>query len=536
VLREQEYDGLYDWFERFDAEEQPLLSAQKKPMVQAGELRRLVTRVLDCLLGDGNAATIEAFTGPTSDRSTWSDTSDAAKKVQAALDGMGYPARLVLPTLDLLVGGSFALAFSRPSLERPERLRFVRLQPEWCEVVFASGAKGARGRAYAAHMQAIGVPVEEDEDGPHFAVPEEYDDEDVVFLRYQYRTCERVPADDGSPQAGTDRWFWIREDHTPTAFVTYKPVETHEHSTVLPKQFEARPFVPHEWGRVPVVWGRERTAEHGDLDGAALLSDSAMSLAKRIDYSLSFAIGGSDRNADPDVVKVDLVDAGKIAEQEVGAPRAAVLPSRFQSQATGGREFSMESIGQHQGKAFLLESSGKPMEESRETVRLVRQVIADNTGVIRHDPERASGAQSGEAMRRMMQPLIQLVGGYATTIGDALDRLVRLIAHVFAHDNVITDADAAQIRSEVSWPDVVPLTATDAQAWAQVGSTLAGYYPVETAVALVARQLGEKDPSKVASQAVADAEERMQRAKEAALARTRDRSPGGTEGGDTPEG
>ncbi len=522
VVAESQYDHLVDWFTTCDENGSPVLSRDRRPLVQLGEAQRLVLRVLDALVGVDASPVLEVFDGDNSD-------SERAVSVARVLEeGLGLPAALTLPALDLL-GGSCVLAFSRPDPTKPERHDWVRLQPEWCDVVFAPQARTARARAYAREL-AQWVEVPSDAHGPHLPVPADARAEDVVFLRYQVRTVDEVPEPGGVATRTVVEWH--RTDYLPDVVVPYAPVEVVGDDARPPARFApAGEVEPHGWGLVPVVWAAERTAEPGHLDGRSLLSPSVLSLARQADYVASFGVGSTNRNADPDLYTIDLADEAEAARQAAGVEPVT------RRRVTGGKSFQFTSLAQSGGKIGLLESSGTPQEAAREMLADLRQALAENSGVVRHDPEKAGGAQSGEAMKRMLQPFIALVQGYRATLTTALERLARLAVRVLAAEGVIAREGLEEVVARLTWPDVVPLSPSDALAWANVGVGLVGVgYPQDEVVRLVATKLGHRDAAELVQAAATEAEARLRAAQQAMGRRGAAQEPPAGEAGGTGSG
>jgi len=505
ALRDEQYDHLAkSWWDCEEADGTPVLSRHRRPLVQLGEAARVIEQVLHALVGTDTAPVLQVYQG--SDEDAQTDSEDALTVARVLEEGLGLPGALTLPALDLL-GGSCVLAFSRPDPARPERHDWLRLQPEWCDVVFAPQAKGGKARAYAVELAGYGLEMPADEDGPYLPVPEDARQDDVILLRHQPRVVDEVPV--GGLTTAT-QWRYERTDYLLDVILSYHAVPTTEHSDTPPRGFHPRTIDPHEWGIVPVVWLREWTAEPDELDGRSLLRRSVVSMAEQADYVASFATSSTNRNADPDVVTMDAEREDLVAAMELRLP----APRR----TTGGRAFNFRSMGgSHQGQVKLLETAGDAAESSRELLRLLRQAISDNSGVVRHDPEKAAGLQSGEAMRRFLRPFLQLLDAYRRILEQGLVRLVRLVAHVLRAERQITAED---IGVTVSWPDVVPLTPSDALAWGQVGQALvAAGYPQEEIVLLLATKLGHPDAEEVARAGAAEAEARMQAARELAASR-----------------
>ena len=506
AVRDELYDELtHSWWQQQEADGTPVLSRDRRPLVQLGEAARIVDQTFHALTGTDTAPVLEVYQGD--DENADSGTDDAKMVATVLEKGLGLPGALKLPTLDLL-GGSCIFAFSRPDDRHPERHDWIRLQPEWCDAVWAPQAKSAKARAYAQELAELGLEMPEDDRGKvYLPVPEGAGRHDLIFLRHQVKIRDEVSTGVGS----RTEWRYERTDYLPDVIVPYLSVPTTERNDTPPRGFVIDgELAPHDWGVVPAVWLREWTAEPDELDGRSLLRPSILSMAKQADYVASFAATAVNRNADPDVVEIDVEREEELAALDLGLT--------LQRRTTGGRTWRYRSMGgSHQGRVELLETQGAASEASRELFRLLRQSISDNSGVIRHDPERASGAQSGEAMRRFLRPFIQLLDAYRAVIEEGLTQLVRLVAHVLRVEGEIKAED---IGVTVNWPDVVPMTPSDAQAWAQVGAQLvAAGYPQEEIVLLLATKLGHPDAEEVARSGAAEAEARMQAAKDAAAAR-----------------
>lgn len=490
-VRSVQYDDRAEWWQCKDEDGTPLLSRYRQPLVQLGEAGRIVNELLTALASEERAPTVEISVA---------GNAEAPDAVTAAgvLEGMGVPHVLTLPVVDLL-GGSCALAFSRPDPSKPKRHDWLRLQPEWCEPVFATQARSKRARQIAAELgQWMDVPS--DEEGPHLAVPDEARPDDIVFLRYQPRVVEELAEVEGGIPSKAEV-YWERTDYLPDVIVDYHPIPVVESGDRPPRKWKPRlPVSPHGWGLVPIVWVTEWMAEPGELDGRSILSPAVLSLCEQADYVASFGVTSTNRNADPDVYTIDL------EAEDVAASIAAGGTAHRPQRTTGGKVFHFTSTSSKGGEIGLLETEGNAAEASREQLRQLRQAVAENSGVVRHDPEKSVGVQSGEAMKRQLRPLLALVSAYEGVISRGLERMVQLEARVLRRERVIS----SDLEVRVGWPEIVAPTATDVEAWARAGGLLrAADYPLEEVVKLLARKLGHEDPDQVAADAVRDAEERL---------------------------
>lgn len=509
AVRGEQYDDRVSWWACLDEHSQPILSKDRRPLVQLGEAMRLVGRVHDALVGTESKPAIEVYEGD--DENARSDT-EAAKAMAVVLEtGLRLPDSLTLPALDLLIGGSCALGFSRPNPAKPEEHHFLRLQPEWCDVVFAPQAKTRRARAYAAQLAKF-MEIPADEAGFFLPVPDDARPDDVVFLRYQVREVEEVP--DGGGLATNTELTWHRTDWLPDAIISYEPVPATEGETGFLRSF--KPLLPvdaHGWGLVPVVWVTEPMAEPGDMDGRSLLGPEALSMAEQADYLASFGTASANRNADPDVVEIDVEREDEAANVELQRTQTRPI-----TRVTGGRSFRYRAIGDKPSVA-LLETTGEPVKAVQEQLRIIRQAIADNTGVTRHDPEKAAGIASGEAMKRMLQPFVSKVQAYQGILSAGLERLCEMEQRVLIQEQGIPAPDADLVlRAE--WPNPTPLTSIDVKALAEAGAALVGAgYPQAEVVRYLAKELGDKDADEIVRMAEQDAEAKMQAARDAAMAR-----------------
>lgn len=499
-VRSEQYSDRAEWWACVDADGKPVLSRERQPLAQTGDAGRMVRQMLSRLLGTDTAPDVTIRTGPPDAEGTPAAEVEALRPV---LDqSLDLPESLVMPLIDLL-GGACVLVATRPDPNDRMRRELLRLQPEWCDRVLAPEARGAKARAYAAQLvkaaEAAGADLglPSDEEGPFLPVPPGAQTGDVVFLREQVRLVEEIPVEGVRTET---RVTWRRTDYLPSVIIEYAPVTAARTDDRPPEAFKVRSAEPHGWDVPPAVWITGPFAEDGELDGVSLLHPAVLTLVEQADYALSFAVAGTNRNADPDLVTIDLASNAAAATVAAIGEQVDSIPAR----TTGGKVMHFTSTGNDgKGEIKLLESTGSPGESSRDQVRQLRQIAADASGVSRHDPETATAAMSGEALKRLLGPELALADLYRQILSRGLRRFLELLVASMTADGVQGLPEKPVV--EIVWPEAVPTTAADAKAWADVGVALAAAgFPRSAVVRYVAGKVGFEDPEAVAAEAEAE--------------------------------
>jgi hypothetical protein len=458
-------------------------TGKRIPSVQSGKAREKADKLVDKLTGDGRLPTLRVSDG--GDEET--PRAVALRDLLWSGAGLDLAQNLDMPALDLIGVGAGCLGFHRTS-KAPETWEPVYLEPEWCEVVYASQAGGARALQIAEDLVAAGALPE---GSGRLPIPEGARSDEVVFLRYMYPFASEVATSAGGAQTKTSK-RWRRRDYLPDAIVEYEDVEV-QSSTQAPVDWVAKPLEPHKWGVVPLVWMTPRGTRAGATDGPSLLSGPVQSIIEAIDRTMSLKDSSVALNCSPPLVTIDVADRRTrlLIEQDLAGQNDP-------SPADAGAVYNFESIGEHPS-VMLLEVSGTAAKSAEEHLADLDAMLDRATGVVEYDQSEAGGALSGVALERMLEPTIARVNAYRSRIGPQLVRLAQKLAKALGW---------ADLDVSVQWPAVVGRTAADVLASAQAftAATGAPVMSTETGARLFAGDAGLDDPEVEARRVVEELE------------------------------
>lgn len=495
LAEETAYDTLQPWHAT-DEKGDPLPCHKRKPEVLLGMASEKVRELVRLLTGDKRQPTY-----------------DGVEALQEALDQLDLDKLKPLVVQDLVVKGSCALALARLGDARSGEWEGVYLDPVWCEPIFVSAAGQERAQQVAAELRGLGVPLAP-ADGAGLFVPPGAKSHDLVFLRYEWVRDEEVAERDGGQARQTVRWRY-RRDYLPNVIVQYQPVRV-EADTIKAPTFEpVRPYRPHNWGVVPVAWGRSPYAKPGDTEGPSFLSPPVQTCARKSDYVESQAGDSVAKIAFPQLALIDLKDKIQALDESLGTLQT-VRPMASGS----GYVLEFKSTGQTRGEVRVLEINGEGPRIAAEYVERLKRRIEQVTGLVDFDQSESAGTLSGVALERVMAPLLQTVGEWQVAVGEFDKMLLRKVAAI----------QGVEVKPRIKWPRVIDTTPQDLTAAAQALTTATGGQAVmsqETAVKVFAR-LAEVDDVDAEVAAVGqEADEAMARARESLSATGR--AQGGTE-------
>lgn len=464
----------YPWDLDRDQENRRIPAAHREPSVQLGTTEGIVDRIVELSIGLGRFPTIAAETA------AW----EVVRDVMLDEAQLGLIEEAVEQLVDLAVCGSTVFGFHKPD-DAGGRFDSVLLEPEWCEPVFIGARFTSRARELAAEMDAIGAvivePVDDEQGGVAFVVPDDARSDDVVFVRYEWPVAQEV-SDKRTQHAKMDRTVWYRRDYTTSAIVTYKPVEVDRGALrEAPDAFVPDPFAPHDWGVVPLVWVRGRGARGADTEGRSVYTRSVQSTTRSADYSASYRTQSGQMAGSPVWVEQDV-------EDEVAS---AMLTADYQPATdddpavVGVGPSAVRRLTTNGESPFVgyVEMDGGGDEALTGIVRMLTRAAKESARVPQLDPEVLKGVLSGIALERLNEPSVAL----ANSFRGRLERGWRLLSRKLA----VVLGVSKNGGLTYTWPRVFALTAEDVTAWANVLVPLvaAGLYPRERSIVKLAELL-----------------------------------------------
>jgi len=494
VYHSTQYAGLPPWEQEmaFDGQAvRPLCGHEREPRLKAGLIEEKVETLIDMLVGEGRFPTIGL------------KDKDLGKQIDAVRMGK----RIRGPARDLVVKGSGALEIG---LLDGNRIEAKHLRPEWCEPIFVSKAGRPRALQLVEELAALDVtlPASRSE-SEHLWTPEGAASDELCFLRYEYVYHEEEAARDGA--SGNVTWRH-RVDFTPTLTVYYYDVQVYEDTTSA-VVWRVSSVLQHGWGVVPVAWARTPDAEDGEPDGPSLITEALRSICEAADRMLTRKDASVSVVSNPKAYTIDLEDLVANVNADKGMPTGW--------RASSGEVLTFQSGGEGKAQIGLLEPTGKGPEVAKAHFDDLVSQAARVSRVLAHDPQQAAAVQSGVALQRMMEPTLQRLGTYRVAVGELIEAFVTKAAAVLGRAVPVV---------EVQWPPAIRLTPTDLQATAQALSTASGGAALisqETAVRLFATAAEIEDPDAEVALVAADADEAMQRAKDALASRPPSSPPSG---------
>lgn len=479
------YDHLQPW-EATGPNGETLPCCERKPSVQIGLIPEKVSKLVRRLSGEGAFPAIEGV-----------------ESIKAELDQLRIERVVPLSTRDLLLG-SAALGFSRLGAAGSGRFEALYFEPEWCEPIFVAQAGGARAEQIAAELAELGVPLTPPAPGDFlFFAPEDADSHDVCFVRYEWVVDTELARPGGSVPSETRR-VRHRRDYLPNVIVEYVPIEIYDGDDRAPVWRLAAPPRPHNWGVVPIAWGRSPMARPGDTEGPAFIGPELRSLGTATDYVESMATDSVKKIGWPQLALIDLKDA-VAAEHRALNP---TLPAMSQLSLSGEVLELRSTHPSQQGKAEILEINGDGPKVAAEHVQRYQAHADRLTGLVDFDQSKAAGTLSGVSLERMMEPLVATVKEWRAPLEDMLVLFIRKVAKVVGRE----------VEPKIRWPRVIAVTPADLAAAAQALSTATGGQAVisqETGARLFAQLAEVPDPEAELKQLKADADTALAVAREA---------------------
>lgn len=202
-------------------------------------------------------------------------------------------------------------------------------------------------------------------------------------------------------------------------------------------------------------------ADKFDYDGYGLFSD-ILQFIDELNYSLSQSSQSSSYNQEPQLA------FNKMDEDEIDR-----LIKSSQKAWNLGRE----------GEGKYLETDMKGVEAASVLRERMAVLMMNVVRVVIHDPEKMAGsAQSGDALKQLMAPMIELVDELRTVIEPQMVNLLIKIGMTCLHYNSIGAQTNVQtppnympssLDITVQWPSIIPATLADIMSIATACNTLA---------------------------------------------------------------
>lgn len=257
---------------------------------------------------------------------------------------------------------------------------------------------------------------------------------------------------------GKAKWKWYRIVLTKTSDILYDNPEYKEGVT---PDFVVVEQVDHDLGWVQGEWLRTSKKKH-DPDGDSLIID-ILPFIDELNYSLSQTSQAVAYNQEPQLA-VNAMDEDEVEKLIKSAQKSWNL----------GKD----------GKAAFIESNMKGVETAEASRDHMRQFMLDVVRVVLHDPEKmATAAQSGEALKVLNAPLVELIDELRTSIEPSLVNLLIKIGltmlelHNRGEETILEVPDGylpSSLDLTVAWPPIFPITIQDLQAKAQVAVAVSG--------------------------------------------------------------
>ena len=497
-----QYDRLLPWKpDTFPGTGKRIPKAKRAPSTPLGLCGEKVGKVVDRLASERYFPTITVTGGKDAEGNVTPPS--PAVEVQELVDSIDWPSSVQLAATDLL-NGSGCFGFTDEG-----GWQAVYRDHVWCDVIVAGRARGRKARAIAAPLAGAGGDLPSDGDGPHLpflkADGEPFGPDEPVFIRYEYPVEEEI-HDEGRSSATVQERTWVRVDYLPTVTVAYEEVTIQAGQTHRVNFEPIKPIKPHNWGRIPLVWMKPAGTRPGDIDGTPLLVPEALALSRQADYASSAADDSNELNAHPQLVLLDVRPVGMntAIQSGIGVEDAGTVES------DAGGVINLRSSGE-KASWGLAKPGSDEAEAARDHIERLKQDMARITGVPSHDPERMKGVMSGEAYKRLNEPFIDRVEGYATTLGKALRQVVQSLASAVG---------AGPVDVSVEWAPMVVATADDRQKASQTWTTAVNgnICDIEDGARGFATDVGIDNVEDFVARAVSGAEQRMRDALEMARA------------------
>lgn len=284
-----------------------------------------------------------------------------------------------------------------------------------------------------------------------------------------------------------ERWLEVQEDRDtgeekryhhrriwkPNEIVEFKPIEEEgrevEDAEQLDWTVDPERTVEHELGFVPAVWIQNLPVS-GDIDGQAIVEEPERKIEEEINYTLSQTGRALRYNQEPQPVFKDV----RNFDYKSPVKRSA------------DQVLSIESTKDGNAEADLLELQGAGVGQVKEYVSKLRDFFRAITRSTRQDPEKKGQAISGAALKRLLRPLLMLIGQERGQYGPKISRLLEKMLEALTGEKYTVSA---------SWPDIVKLTPQDKLQVVQIAMSAkrSGLVTKQKAVELIAPLFGVED-------------------------------------------
>lgn len=282
---------------------------------------------------------------------------------------------------------------------------------------------------------------------PEFDAAGELEQIEIKYVFYDQNDRDRN---------GTPKKKWYRLILTKTADILF---DTPEYKPGVRPTFTEAARADHGLGWVQGVWMQTHNDKF-DYDGYSLYGD-ILGFIDDMNYSLSQTSQAVQYNQDPQLA-INGMD-----EEEV-----AVLIRSSQKAWNLGKE----------GEAKYVETAMEGVKEAGEQREKFRNLMLDVVRVVLHDPEKMKGdAQSGEALKQLYAPLLELVDELRTSLEPAMTTLLIKISMTLLHFNAMGEETIIEVPDgylpsslefTVQWPNIFPPTLADIQTMATAANLL----------------------------------------------------------------
>lgn len=257
-------------------------------------------------------------------------------------------------------------------------------------------------------------------------------------------------------QNGTPKSKWYRLILTKTADIAF---DNPEYRPGVKPTFNELARAEHGLGWVQGEW-LVTHSDKFDYDGYGLFSD-ILGFIDELNYSLSQSSQASAYNQEPQLT------TNGLDEDELDS-----LIRSSQKAWNLGKE----------GKAQYLESDMKGVIAISDLRDKFRSFMLEVVRVVLHDPEKISGnAQSGEALKQLYAPMLELIDELRTVLEPKIVNLLIKIGMTYLHFNAQGDQTnvetpmgymPASLDITVQWPAIFPPTLADINLMAQAATAL----------------------------------------------------------------
>jgi hypothetical protein len=272
---------------------------------------------------------------------------------------------------------------------------------------------------------------------------------EIERLDYRFQYTREI---EGKPVA-----YWHREMIDGMRWIVFQDIEvTAEHEPTWRE--DQLLSVEHGLSFVPAVWFTVGEPCANGIDGTGIYS-TVLGLLDDLNYTASQQGRSIYYNLDPQTVITGVADVN-LDELLKGGRNTWALPK--------------------DSDAKLLESNGSYVVQARERIDMLTKAILDACAVVKHDPERISGAQSGSALELLLEPQLSRIDELREDIGAALEALLQQI--LFALSSLpgtvgvrkrpiaIDAATWRQVPITLDWGAHLPATPSDALTATQAAS------------------------------------------------------------------